>query len=159
MQVQKISFTSAQTEHKKDSALYSKRGYMDLLRAAQFSEGFLGGFAILESIDKFQLIKNKKNLAKDALKQKAWKHTKYNLLGGIAAGIGSVLLGKFVTNKYLIPMNEKIADWAEKQEKINAKAKELVEAEDKPAETPKTESLKAEAPKAETQKAVTDKVQ
>ena len=144
MQVQNISFTS--TEPKKESALYSKKGYMDLVRASQFTEGFLGGYAILETIDKFQLIKNNDNLAKKALKAKAWKHTKYNLLAGLATGVGSVLIGKFFTNKYTIPLNEKIADWAEKQEKINAKAKELVEKEEK---SPKQEEVKAEEVKTE----------
>ena len=138
MQVQKISFT-AQTEPKKESALYSKKGYMDLVRASQFTEGFLGGYAVLETIDKFQLIKNKNNLAKDALKSKAWKHTKYNLLGGLATGVASVLIGKFFTDKYTIPLNEKVADWADKQIRINEKAKELVEQEDNVKESPKEE--------------------
>ena len=145
MQVQKISFTSAQTEQpKKESALYTKKGYMDLMRASQFTEGFLSGYAVLETIDKFQLIKNKNNLAKDALKSKAWKHTKYNLLGGIATGIGSVLIGKFFTDKYTIPLNEKIADWADKQTRINEKAKELIEQEEA---SDKIGPQKAEQPK------------
>ena len=102
---------------------------MDLLGAAQFTEGFLAGYAVLESVDKFQLIKNKKNLTLPALKKKAWKHTKYNLLGGLAAGVASVLAGKYITNKYTLPINEKIADWADKQQRIHEKAKELVEQE------------------------------
>lgn len=146
MQVQKISFTSS--EPKKESALYSKKGYMDLVRASQFTEGFLAGYAVLETIDKFQLIKNKNNLAKDALKSKAWKHTKYNLLGGLATGVASVLIGKFFTNKYTIPLNEKVADWADKQTKINEKAKELVEQEEnqdkKEPEKPETEKIETE---------------
>ena len=149
MQVQKISFTSS--EPKKESALYSKKGYMDLVRASQFTEGFLAGYAVLETIDKFQLIKNNDNLAKDALKAKAWKHTKYNLLAGLATGVGSVLIGKFFTDKYTIPLNEKIADWADKQIRINEKAKELVEQEENQdkKEPLKEEPLKAEEIKSE----------
>lgn len=151
MQVQKISFTSQTERPKKESALYSKKGYMDLVRASQFTEGFLGGYAVLEAIDKFQLIKNKNNLAKNALKAKAWKHTKYNLLGGLATGVASALIGKFFTDKYTIPLNERVADWAEKQNRINEKAKELVEQEenqDKKAPE-KTEPAKAEEVKEE----------
>ena len=140
MQVQKINFTSSQEQQKKESALYSKKGYMDLLRASQFTEGFLGGYALLEAIDKFQLIKNKNNLSPKALKAKAWKHTKYNLLGGIGVGIASVLIGKFFTNKYLIPLNEKLSDFVAKQERINAKAKELIEQEDRLAAEPPKEN-------------------
>jgi len=129
MQVQKISFTS-QEYPQKDSALYSKKGYMNLLASSQFMTGALATYGICEAIDKFQLIKNRNNRTPKQLKTIAWKHTKYNLLIGIAAGIGSVLMGKYFTNKYLMPMNEKVADWADKQERISAKAKELVEQEE-----------------------------
>ena len=149
MQVQKINFTSS--EPKKESALYSKKGYMDLVRASQFTEGFLAGYGVLETIDKFQLIKNKNNLAKDVLKAKAWKHTKYNLLAGLATGVGSVLIGKFFTDKYTIPLNEKVADWADKQIRINEKAKELVEQEENQDKkvSEKPEPAKAEEVKEE----------
>ncbi len=143
MQVQKVSFTSSETPQKpkKESALYRKEGYMNLLRASQFTEGLLGGYAVLETIDKFQLIKNKRNLPAKTLKQIAWKHTKYNLLGGVATGVLSALIGKYFTDKYTIPLNEKISDWADKQNRINAKAKELIEAEDN-LNKEKTESNK-----------------
>lgn len=131
MQIQKISFTSNQTQEqpKKNPSLYSKKGYMTLVRASQFTEGFLGGYAILETIDKFTLLKNKNNLPLKALKEKAVKHTKYNLLLGIAAGIACAFIGKFVTDKYTIPMTEKISDWAEKQEQTTQKTKELLKKE------------------------------
>ena len=132
MQVQKISFTSHIDQPKKESALYTKKGYMDLYKAGQFTEGFLGGFALLETIDKFRLIKNKNNLSTDLLKKTAWKHTKRNLLYSVATGIASLLIGKFFTNKIFIPINEKVADWADKQERIRTKAKELVEQENNP---------------------------
>lgn len=128
MQVQKISFTSSTTQEqpKKESALYSKDGYMNLLRTNQFTNGFLATFGLLEAIDKFQLIKNNKNLSAKALNQKAWKHTKYNLLGGITAGILSTLIGKFVTDKYTIPFSEKMWDFKVKQEEISKRTSELM---------------------------------
>lgn len=129
MQVQKISFTA--DNNQQQSSLYSKKGYMQLVNTARFTEGMLGGFAILESLDKFSLVKNKKNLPAKELKAKAWKHTKWNILGGIATGIATILIGK-VMDKKLIPWNEKMWDMAEKQEAINKKAKELVEQERAP---------------------------
>lgn len=141
MQVQRISFTS---ENKSEqSSLYSKKGYMQLVNTTRFSEGLLGGFAIGECIDKFQLIKNKKNLPAKELKAKAWKHTKLNILAGIIAGIGAILIGK-VLDKKLMPLNEKLWDATEKQRAINEKAKELVEQEkaqktEVPKETKTTE--------------------
>ena len=126
MQVQRISFPS---ENKSEqSSLYSKKGYMQLLNTTRFLGGLLGGFATLECIDKFQLIKNKENLPVKTLKTKAWKHTKWNILGGIATGIAAIFMGK-VMDKKLIPWNERLWDAAEKQRAINEKAKELVEQE------------------------------
>lgn len=126
MQVQKITFTS--NNKPEQSSLYSKKGYMQLVNTTRFMEGLLGGFAILESIDKFELVKNKKNLPAKALKAKAWKHTKLNILGGIATGIATIFIGKAM-DKTLIPLNEKLWDSAEKQRAIREKAKELVEQE------------------------------
>lgn len=143
MQIQKISFTS-QENQQKESALYSKKGYMNLLTSSQFMEGTLATYGICETIDKFQLIKNRNNRTPKQLKAIAWKHTKYNLLIGIAAGIGSVLIGKYFTNKYLMPMNEKVADWADKQERISAKAKELVEQEEAQKNRPVKTEIKEE---------------
>lgn len=152
MQVQRISFTG---ENKSEqSSLYSKRGYMSLANAARFIEGTFAGFAILESIDKFELVKNKKNLPAKTLKAKAWKHTKWNMVGGVATGIATVFIGK-VMDKKLIPWAERISDAAEKQRAINEKAKELVEQEktvkiEKPKELAEQEkTVKNEAKKAE----------
>ena len=125
MQVQKISFTSAEQKEQKESALYSKRGYMQQVRTSQFFGGFLATYGILESIDKFILV-NKTNVAKETLKKTAKKHTKYNLLFGLAAGIGSILIGKFFTDKYTIPFAERQWDKLVKYEEINNKAKDLI---------------------------------
>ncbi len=131
MQIQKISFTAAeQPQQKRESNLYSKKGYMNLVRTSQFMEGALAVFAALECIDKFQLIK-KTDVAKDVLKQTAKKHTKYNIIWGILGGIVSALIGKFVTDKYTLPFAEKSFDYAQKQEEISnsmKKAKAEVEA-------------------------------
>ena len=143
MQVQKISFTS-QEKQPKESALYSKKGYMKLLTSSQFVTGTLATYGICEAIDKFQLIKNKSNKTIKQLKTSAWKHTKYNLLIGIAAGIGSVLIGKYYTNKYIMPVNEKVADWADKQARISAKAKELIEQEEVQKAAPAKTEIKEE---------------
>ena len=161
MQVQKVSFTSAEqpVQQPKESALYSKKGYMWQVGTDQFLIGAVSGYGLLEAVDKFQLIKNKKNLSAQALKQKAWKHTKYNLLIGLATGIASVLIGKYFINKYTIPFAEKTFDNLVKQEKINEKAKELVEAENKTEapkelkeETPKETKIEASKPEPEQQK-------
>jgi len=146
MQVQKISFTS---ENKSEqSSLYSKKGYMQLANTGRFMEGLFCGFAILESTDKFELIKNKRNLPAKALKAKAWKHTKWNILGGVATGIASIFIGK-VLDKKLIPWNEKMWDMAEKQRAINEKAKELVEQERAPKLEKAEQEQKSEKPEKE----------
>ena len=156
MQVQKISFTSdgIQNNQKKDSALYTKRGYMWQLGTDQFLIGTFAGYGLLEAVDKFQLIKNKNNLSPKALKQKAWKHTKYNILAGLATGIASTLLGTLFINKHTVPIAEKAFDNLEKQEQINAKVKELIKqskeekAEDKASKT--SEENKSSEPKNDT---------
>ncbi len=142
MQVNKISFTSEQPQ-KKESALYSKKGFMTVLTASRFTGGMLGGFAALECIDKFVLVNNLEGLSSQKLWKKAKNHTKWNILGGIATGILAIFIGK-IMDKKLIPWNERLWDNAEKQEAINKKAKELVEQEktqktEKPVETPKPE--------------------
>lgn len=146
MQVNKISFTSEQPQ-KKESALYSKKGYMQLANTARFMEGMLGGFAALECVDKFILVKNQEGHSADKLLKKAKNHTKWNILGGIATGILVLLVGKAMDSK-LIPWAEKTWDKAEELEAINKRAKELVEQEktqktEKPVETPKPEEKEA----------------
>ena len=125
MQVQKVSFTSAQPKEQKESALYSKRGYMNQVRYSQFLGGFLATYGILETIDKFVLT-GKTDVTKEALKKTAKSHTKYNFLCGLAAGVASMLVGKFFTDKYTIPFAERQWDKLEKYEEINNKTKELI---------------------------------
>lgn len=133
MQIRPITFTSEQPQ-KKESGLYSKKGFMTLLTASRFTEGLLGGFAALECIDKFVLVNNLKGHSSDELWKKAKNHTKWNILGGIATGVLAIFIGK-VMDKKLIPWNERLWDAAEKQEAINKKAKELVEQEKTPEKT------------------------
>lgn len=146
MQIQKINFTASEApQQKKEPAIYCKKGYMTLLTSAQFTEGLFGGFATFEAIDKFQLIKNTKNLTKEQLKAKAWKHTKWNMALALLTGALSVVIGKTITNKFLMPINEKMFDIAEKQKKVSQKAKELVEIENqKEQEVKNTEENKSE---------------
>lgn len=125
MQIQKVSFTSAQPQEQKESALYSKSGYMSQLRGAQFVEGFLATYGILETIDKFVLV-NKKDVTKEVLKKTAKSHTKYNLLLGLAGGIASVLIGKYFTDRYTLTFAEKQYDKLVKYKEINNKTKELI---------------------------------
>ena len=120
---------------------------MQLVNTARFMEGMLGGFATLECIDKFILVKNKEGHSADKLLKKAKSHTKWNILGGIATGILVLLIGKAMDKK-LIPWAEKTWDKAEELEAINKKAKELVEQEkaqktEKPAKTEETQEKEA----------------
>ena len=84
-------------------------------------------------------------LTKEQLKAKAWKHTKWNMALALLTGALSGVIGKTITNKFLMPINEKMFDIAEKQKKVRQKAKELVEIENqKEQEVKNTEENKSE---------------
>ncbi len=170
MQVKNVSFTSAQPYEQKESTLYTKRGYMSQLRGAQFVEGFLATYGILETVDKFVLV-NKKDVTKEALKKTAKSHTKYNLLFGLVGGIASVLIGKYFTDKYTLPFAEKYYDKLVKYEEINNKTKEIIkeareagnekkqksEIEEKPVEIKAENKEKTELKENNTEEKVSEK--
>lgn len=134
MQVQRISFKGTEQakklEQQKDHPMYNKKSYMQLASAGDFIAGTFATYGILETINKRKIANNKKNLAKNVLKQKAWKGTKHNLLYGLIGGVASFIAGKYINNK-LAPINEKLYDKVQRLEKINQRAEELVAQEEK----------------------------
>lgn len=132
MQVEKISFTAKY----KYSKTPEERKYNLLKETYQMSEGIGGGitaFAVLETIDKYQLTKNKNHKPAAELVKLAKKHTKRNALIGLGAGIASYLIA-WPWYKKTEPMQIKIQEWADKQNRIAEKAEQLVKEEDKKAE-------------------------
>ena len=130
---------------------YSKtpeeRKYNILKETYQMSEGIGGAFAtfaVLESLDKFALTKNKKNKTATELKQLAKSHTKRNALIALACGVGAYLT-TWPWFKKTEPMQIKIHEWADKQNRIAEKAEQLVKEEDKTQKSAQTEAKETPA--------------
>ena len=122
MQIQKISFTAnpqiqSQNENKQ-SSLYNKQNFIQIGAINDFIAGTAVGFGVLESRDKFKLLK-KENTLPIALKQMAKQHTKRNILiglgiGALYAGIDFALMNKF---------SPKLENMYDKIDELNAKNK------------------------------------
>ncbi len=129
MQIQQIAFTAKY----KYSKTPEERKYNILKENYQMSEGIGGGFmafAVLETIDKFKLTKNKNNKPATEIAKLAKKHTKRNALIGLAYGIASYFI-TWPWYKKMEPMQTKVHEWADKQNRIAEKAEQLVKEEDK----------------------------
>lgn len=85
-------------------------------------------YGILETVDKFQLTKNKQNRTAEEIAKLAKSHTKRNLLFGLLGGV----LGYAISwpwYKYCEPMQLKIRRWADNQNRIAEKAEQLIKEE------------------------------
>jgi len=112
MQVQKISFTCApQGKNRSEgnqSSLYNKQNFIQIGAINDFIAGSAVGFGILESRDKFKLLK-KENVLPAALKEIAKKQTKHNILLGL--GIGALYTAADLALMHkLMPKMEKMYD-------------------------------------------------
>ncbi len=125
---------------------YSKtpeeRKYNILKESYQSSQGMataFGTFAVLETFDKFMLIKDKANKPAKELTKLAKKHTKRNAIIGLACGVACYLIA-WPWYKKTEPFQIKIHEWADKQNRIAEKAEQLVKEEDKALKTEKETS-------------------
>ncbi len=89
MQVQKISFTSIQNpeqnKENKQSSLYNKRNFTQIAAMNDFIAGSAVAFGVLESRNKFKLLK-KLDKPAETLKQIAKSKTKLNIALGLLIG-------------------------------------------------------------------------
>ena len=100
MQVGKVSFTSLQQNNTKQSALYSKENFIQMGAISDFFIGTAVAFGVLESRDKFKLIKQE-NIIASALPKVAQRHTIKNaglsvLFGALYTAIDMALTTKFL---------------------------------------------------------------
>lgn len=134
------SFTSKY----KYSKTPEERKYNILKETYQMGEGIGGAFAtfaVLESLDKFILTKNKNNKPVKELAALAKKHTKRNALIALGGGVISYLI-TWPWYKKTEPMQIKIHEWADKQNRIAEKAEQLVKEEDKAQKIEKSTEVK-----------------
>ncbi len=130
MQIQP-NFTSKYTYSKTED----ERKYNVLKDSYKAAEGLAAAgvtYGITETIDKFILTKNKNNLSAQELSKLAKKHTKRNLLIGLAAGIVSYLI-TWPIYKKMEPTQLKLQKWADDQNRIAEKAEQLVKEENEKA--------------------------
>ena len=89
MQVQKISFTSVQNpeqnKENKQSSLYNKKNITQIAAMNDFIAGSAVAFGVLESRNKFKLLK-KLDKPAETLKQIAKSKTKLNIALGLLIG-------------------------------------------------------------------------
>lgn len=130
---------------------YSKtpeeRKYNILKETYQMSEGIGGAcgvFAVLETMDKFKLTKNKDNKPVNELAKLAKKHTKRNALIALGFGVASYLIA-WPWYKKTEPMQIKVHEWADRQNRIAEKAEQLVKEEDKTQKSAQTEAKETPA--------------
>lgn len=117
----------------KYSKTLEERKYNILKETYQMSEGIGGAcgvFAVLETMDKFKLTKNNANKPVNELAKLAKKHTKRNALIALGCGVASYLIA-WPWYKKTEPMQIKVHEWADKQNRIAEKAEQLVKEEDK----------------------------
>ncbi len=130
MQIQP-NFTSKYTYSKTEE----ERKYnvlKDSYKGAEFLASAAGTFGVLETMDKFILTQNNKNRTAKELNKLAKKHTKINLIVGLGAGIFGYLI-TWPIYKKMEPLQLKLRKWADDQNRIAEKAKQLVKEENEKA--------------------------
>jgi hypothetical protein len=115
MQVEKVSFTSSQN-NQKQSALYSKDSFIKMGAISDFFVGTALAFGVMESYDKFHLLKNQDNILKSALPKIAKKHTVKNAFTAVLFGALYTAIDVAITTK-LLPKLEKTYDKLEDMQK------------------------------------------